>query len=449
MKSLSLSLSLVLFQILLANSLQVTLTQGINPTSHLTKSTVSTGQPLSGGSGNLLYTGEISVGTPPQLFQMVFDTGSSDVWVPLFGCNPEQCGNHSQFNPSQSNTYFPLTNASNFTIQYGSGSVSGEWARDRIGATENATLGLVTAEGPVVRRMEADGILGLGYPLLSENPDNYSWISSFNQTNPDLPGEMSFLFKSNEDFAPSFQAGQRLTFDDTYPTWTHSLIPPLGYWMLTLTEITISRVLTDVTDRCDPTCPAIIDTGTSAIVIPEQEYFTFMLQLLHQTTSCQYLWQQGVFSCSDNQECDNLPDVTFMMTDVQGVVVPYTLSSKDYSLLDKSSGCIPLFEKSPQPDGPWILGLAFLRNYYSTFSWEDGTITFVGLNGNSTIITKERTFLKIVLFILISALVIGGITWIIRRVCRVRYQQRCLQYPPVGTLTDHKISEDCLEYTEL
>ena len=77
---------------------------------------------------NAQYYGEISVGTPAQKFTVVFDTGSSNLWVPSTRCGDAACWIHHRYNAAKSSTYH--SNGTKFSIQYGSGALEGVISND-------------------------------------------------------------------------------------------------------------------------------------------------------------------------------------------------------------------------------------------------------------------------------------------------------------------------------
>jgi cathepsin D len=121
---------------------------------------------------NAQYYGEISLGTPPQPFSVVFDTGSSNLWVPSSACKGLDlaCLLHRRYNAKQSSTY--AADGAPFTIQYGSGEMSGYLSRDtlRIGGltVSNVSFAEATSEpGVAFAVTKFDGILGLGYDSIA------------------------------------------------------------------------------------------------------------------------------------------------------------------------------------------------------------------------------------------------------------------------------------------
>ena len=69
------------------------------------------------------YYGTIEIGTPPQEFTVIFDTGSSNTWIPSKKCHSLACYLHNRYDSSESETF--ERDPRKFAIRYGSGAVEG------------------------------------------------------------------------------------------------------------------------------------------------------------------------------------------------------------------------------------------------------------------------------------------------------------------------------------
>ncbi|KAK9496684.1 hypothetical protein O3M35_013049 [Rhynocoris fuscipes] len=87
-----------------------------------------TGREMLKNSLDTEYYGKITLGTPPQEFNVVFDTGSSNLWVPSVQCESAACRNHRQYDHDQSRTY--QEDGRRIYMKYGTGSIVGEMSTD-------------------------------------------------------------------------------------------------------------------------------------------------------------------------------------------------------------------------------------------------------------------------------------------------------------------------------
>ncbi|KAI8390987.1 aspartic peptidase domain-containing protein [Radiomyces spectabilis] len=126
------------------------------------------------------YLIQVGVGTPPQNFTVTLDTGSADLWVPSTECPSKTCP-FTNFDASKSSTFKSLDQP--FGITYGIGNVNGTYATDTVtvaGATvpdqqfglASTTSDILTVQGAQGgetddSEVQANGILGLGYPQLT------------------------------------------------------------------------------------------------------------------------------------------------------------------------------------------------------------------------------------------------------------------------------------------
>ncbi|XP_062187352.1 aspartic proteinase 36-like [Phragmites australis] len=135
---------------------------------------------------NGYYTTRLYIGTPPQEFALIVDSGSTVTYVPCASC--EQCGNHQdpRFQPDLSSTYSPVKcnvdcscdndkNQCTYERQYAemssSSGVLGEdivsFGRESELKPQRAVFGCENSETGDLFSQHADGIMGLGRGQLS------------------------------------------------------------------------------------------------------------------------------------------------------------------------------------------------------------------------------------------------------------------------------------------
>ncbi|XP_045236268.2 napsin-A isoform X4 [Macaca fascicularis] len=298
------------------------------------------------------YFGKIGLGTPPQNFTVVFDTGSSNLWVPSRRCHffSVPCWLHHRFDPKASSSF--QANGTKFAIQYGTGRVDGILSEDKltIGGIKGASVIFGEAlwePGLVFTFAHFDGILGLGFPILSVEGVRPPMDVLVEQGLLDKP---VFSFYLNRD--PEEPDGGELVLGGSDPA---HYIPPLtfvpvtvpAYWQIHMERVKVGPGLT----LCVRGCAAILDTGTSLITGPTEE-----IRALHAAIGgYPLLAGEYIILCS---EIPKLPAVSFLLGGVW-----FNLTAQDYVIqaLDV-----------PPPAGPfWILGDVFLGTYVAVFDRGD------------------------------------------------------------------------------
>mmetsp|Transcript_4818 Transcript_4818/g.10770 ORF Transcript_4818/g.10770 Transcript_4818/m.10770 type:complete len:419 (-) Transcript_4818:44-1300(-) len=307
------------------------------------------------------YYGKISIGSPPQEFEVVFDTGSGNLLLPSKQCSDEACTSHRRFDASRSTSAVDVAFADTpdkavakggdrdvVTITFGTGEISGVFVKDDI------CIGSICTHGNFVAATQEsdepfslvpfDGIFGLSLPQMSEGP-HFNILDCMIRDRVLRANVFSVFFGASDsdeseitfgEYKPSRMAGELFWVPVSNP----------GYWQVEMGDIMIGSAHQDL---CHGNCQVAVDTGTSLMAGP-----TDIVNALTEKLKV----------ASDCSNFKSLPDLGF-------VVGENTLTLKPEDYVDKSEdGCsVALMTLDiPPPKGPlFIFGDPFLRKYYTVY----------------------------------------------------------------------------------
>jgi len=314
---------------------------------------------------NAQYYGVVQIGTPPQEFQVIYDTGSSNLWVPEVGC--VHCGYkiiHGGKNKYDSKTSESFVeDGSEFSIQYGSGAVSGVFAQDTVTLADDiavegqkfASIHDVAGMGIGYAFGYFDGILGLGFDSISVGGVETVFHNAIEQNLVEKP-MFAFYLGDNKDGELTFGGYDDDKFEGDELTWVS--LSDATYWRIEMEGVKIGSFSTGKTD-------AIVDSGTSLITGPSSDIRAIASEIGATAT----ITGQYTVDCA---ALESIPTITWTI-DGNDYVVP----GKDLVI---QSGGMCIFAMMgmdfPAPGPQWILGDVFMRKYYTVFDYYGKKVGF-------------------------------------------------------------------------
>ncbi|KAJ9451214.1 Lysosomal aspartic protease [Diplonema papillatum] len=298
---------------------------------------------------NAQYYGPITIGTPPQSFLVVFDTGSSNLWVP--GVKPNIVG-HNRYHPEQSSTY--VANGTKFAIAYGSGSLEGIIDKDvvNIGGL-NVTINFGEATrmpGLTWDVAKFDGLCGMGWPEIAVDGITPPFFSLIAQQKV-AKGSFAFYLTTDGSSIGTLTLGGVNTSHYS-GDFTYVPVSKEGYWQVAGDEVKFNG------KAIGNNVKAIVDSGTSLLAFP-----TEVAKVVNSQLGCQ---SNAAGECvwTTCPPANSLPDLVLVLSGQQ-----FTLKQADY-ILNVQGECLSGFMgiDVPAPVGPiWIFGDVFMRKYYVEF----------------------------------------------------------------------------------
>ncbi|KAG0211680.1 hypothetical protein BGX28_007574 [Mortierella sp. GBA30] len=311
------------------------------------------------------YYGEVGIGYPVQMVRLQFDTGSSRLAVSASEC--PQCAGTAHFNRAASRTFNQGAGQA-FHITYGHGIsfVSGVMGQDTVVlgslTIQHQDLSLVLDESTQFER-SVDGILGLSLGAMS----GYKTVFQ-NMVEQGVVGSGIFAFYLGKYY---LSGGGEVAFGGVDmskvapgDTITYTNVVDPTRWMVNLEDAIIEgKSLRSF--KGEAALPALIDTGTTLLVLPEE----IADWINEQIPYSRYINRKWFIPCNSASNLEFVFEGREFKVPAQDLVRERTeLGGLCYSGVQTSSG------------NYMVIGDVFIKNNYVVFDQDNHRVGFAPLS---------------------------------------------------------------------
>ncbi|KAG1734138.1 acid protease [Suillus lakei] len=319
------------------------------------------------------YIATILIGTPPQNFNILMDSGSADFWVGSETCQSQQgtCGNHT-FLGSKSSSSFVQSNQ-NFNVTYGSGAVAGVLCQDNVNMAglqlNNHTFGVANQETVQFSAdtVPFDGLMGLAQSTLSNEkvPTPVESLASQGLISSAISSfKISRLADQLNDGQVTF-GGLDATKFVANTLVTIPNVNKIGFWEGAMDAITVNGQDSGMTGRT-----AILDTGTTLIIAPPADTLAIMTMLGGQCDT-----QQCTIPCTSNAS------VALSFGNASFAIDPRDMALLPVDVNDPTGDCTAGIQAGTiGTNTEWLVGDVFLKNAYLSVDTQNNQISLAKLS---------------------------------------------------------------------
>ncbi|BEJ11288.1 hypothetical protein CspHIS471_0107100 [Cutaneotrichosporon sp. HIS471] len=343
------------------------------------------------------YTVDVEIGTPPQKFESLIDTGSSVMWVISNCTNQAECGQARVFNGSASSTLLQTQNP--YEIQYGRGSAAGHVAHDQVTVGgQKVQAAFVMVDELTEWGMSASSLIGFA-------PRSSSWFQRVigNWAEPDFGLHLGRSLQASES-NPVANNGLLTLGGVDSSKFTGDLhwitANTTGWWTIPMDDLKVAGQSVNLNlesskfSHMDGKPAAVIDSGTTLINGPRGP-ISDMYAKLNATEISNGLF---VFPCTTGKVPSvslTFGGVEYMMNSDDVVIGASTVSyirDRFKVTLPGADGdyycraAIDIFDPPTASfsSPAWIIGAAFMRSVYTAHRLNPPAVGFAALADSSS-----------------------------------------------------------------